>query len=359
MSANRVDVFRGVEVESRHRVHAVVVGRTAGEEVRFGDPTILTYWRSSMKPFQALPLVEDGVTEALPLEPAELALCCASHAGSPDHVKAVADILERMGLDEGDLRCGPHPPLDREEARALARSGQEARAIHNNCSGKHAGMLALAVHHGWSTEGYTEQDHPVQGRIRGALRDWLDVDPGGLTWGVDGCGVPTPYLSLRQMARAFARFGRAAADGGLPGVGAATDARGPDGERAAGPGSTPAARVVAAMTGHPERVSGWGRPVTRIMEATGGRLLAKEGAEGVLCLAGPSEGWGLALKVSDGARRATTPAALAIVESMGFLGAVEAEALEDLRRPVIRNRRDVAVGEVVPHMEGRAVVAAT
>jgi L-asparaginase II len=303
--------------------------------------------------------VEDGVTEALPLEPAELALCCASHAGSPDHVGAVADVLERIGVDEGQLRCGPHPPLDREEARALARSGGEVRPIHNNCSGKHAGMLALAVHHGWPTEGYTEQDHPVQRRIRRALGQWLDVDPDGLAWGVDGCGVPTPYLSLRQMARAFARLGRAAADGGWPGAGAGTDAGGDDHDRAGAAGSRPAARVVAAMTGHPERVSGSGRPVTRIMEATGGRLLAKEGAEGVFCLAGPSEGWGLALKVSDGGRRATTPAALEILDELGFLGEGEAEALGDLRRPVIRNTRDVAVGEMVPHMEGRAVVAAT
>jgi L-asparaginase II len=330
-----VDVYRGGELESRHRVHAVVVGLASGEEARFGDPTCLTYWRSSMKPFQALPLTVDGADRALEMDARELALCCASHVGSPEHVRTVSSLLSRLGLGEEDLACGPHAPFDDDAAREVVRSGEAFSRLHNNCSGKHAGMLALALHHGWPTAGYEDPGHPVQERIRRELDEWLDVDAGGLAWGTDGCGVPTAYLSLRQMARAFGRLGRASR-GGHEG----------------------AARVVSAMTTHPELVSGPGRPVTRIMEASGGRVLAKEGAEGVTCLADPGAGWGLALKVSDGARRGATPAALEALATLALLPEEEMEELDDLRCPAIDNTRGETVGRIRARMEVRTAATA-
>lgn len=330
-----VDVTRGDELESRHRVHAVVVGLEPGEEVRFGDPDLAAYWRSSLKPFQALPLARDGVVEALGLGERELAVCCASHVGAPAHLEAVERLLSRIGRDAGALECGPHRPFDGDVAREVLRRGGEFTPLHNNCSGKHAGMMALAVHHGWPTQGYRRPDHPVQRRIRSGIAEWLDVDPDRLAWGTDGCGVPTPCLTLRQMARAYARLGRAAAAGDRPGAGA----------------------VVDAMTRHPKLVSGAGRPVTRIMEAADGAVLAKEGAEGVYCMAGPEEGWGLALKVADGARRAGTPAALAVLEDVGLPSSGGLDGLGDLRRPSIRNTRDETVGAIVPRMTGRRAPA--
>lgn len=334
-AVSAVDVVRGGELESRHRVHGVAVGLEPGEEVRFGDPDLVACWRSSLKPFQALPLAEDGAVEALDMSARELAVCCASHVGTPAHLEVVEGLLARIGRDEGALECGPHRPFDGETARELLRRGEEFTRLHNNCSGKHAGMLALAVHHGWPPEGYRKPEHPVQRRIRSGLGDWLDVEPGKLAWVTDGCGVPTPCLSLRQMARAFARLGRAAASGDRPG----------------------AAAVVDAMTRHPELVSGDGRPVTRIMEASGGAVLAKEGAEAVFCLAGPGAGWGLAVKVADGSRRAATPAALAALDELGLAPPGGLGGLEDLRRPAIRNTRDEAVGELVPRMAGRRAPA--
>ncbi|HKK08671.1 MAG TPA: asparaginase [Gemmatimonadota bacterium] len=324
----RVRLLRAGETESEHRVHAVIVGHEPGEEIQFGDPSRLAYWRSSFKPFQALPLVEDGVAEALGLESRELALCASSHAGRPEHVRLAASILERAGLSEADLECGTHPPYDDEAAREVLRSGESYGPLHNNCSGKHAGMLALAVHHGWATAGYIEPGHPVQARIRRALAPWLDVDPETLAWGRDGCGVPTAYLSLRQMARAYARLGRAAAEG-----------------------SDAPVAIVGAMRTHPELVSGPGRPTTRVMRATGGRLLAKEGAEGVFCAASPSDGWGLALKVADGAARAAGPALVAALEAAGLLDAGELGALEPLRNPPLRNVSGVEVGRLLPELE--------
>lgn len=326
-----VRVTRGGRPESSHRVHAVLVGRETGEELRWGDPDALAFWRSSMKPFQALPAVEDGALEAAGLGGAAVALACASHAGTPHHLDGVRRMLDAAGLDEGQLACGPHPPFSDDAARAVLRSGRAFTPLHNNCSGKHAAMLALARHRGWPTDGYRRPDHPVQRRIRAELTRWLDVDPEGLAWGTDGCGVPTPRLSLRQMARAYARLVRARGAAG---------------------------RVVEAMTVHPELVSGPGRAVTRIMEATGGRILAKDGAEGVLCLGGREEGWGLALKVVDGGRRAAAPAALEALDGIGLLSRGEARALSEVRRPRVRSTTGEEVGGLEPRMEaGRAPVA--
>jgi len=326
--AGRVRVLRAGETESEHRVHAVIVGHEPGEEIQFGDASRLSFWRSSFKPFQALPLVEDGVDEALELGPRELALCAASHAGTPEHVELAASILERAGLDASDLECGAHAPYDAGAARDVLRRGESYGPLHNNCSGKHAGMLALAVHHGWVTRGYIERGHPVQVRIRESLAPWLDVDPEGLAWGRDGCGVPTACLSLRQMARAYARLGRAAAAGE----------------------AAPAA-IVGAMTAHPTLVSGPGRPTTRILEATGGRVLAKEGAEGVFCAAAPRDGWGVALKVVDGSDRAAPPALVAALEAADLLEPAELERLEELRSPRVRNVVGAEVGRLLAEME--------
>lgn len=331
----RVELTRASEPESVHLVDGVVAGAGTEEEIHFGDPHRLTYFRSSFKPFQALPLVSEGAAGRFGVSSEELALCCASHAGTPEHVRRVAGLLDRVGFDEEALACGPQEPFDREEARRLQRDGASYGRLHNNCSGKHAGMLALARHAGWDPDGYEEPDHPVQQRIRRELSAWLDVDPQNLTWGVDGCGVPTPYLSLRQMARAYARLGRASDDG-----------------------QTAPAAVVNAMTSHPSLVSGPGRLTTRMMEAADGRLLVKDGAEGVLCIAAPREGWGLALKVRDGAGRARGPAAVEMLAAVDLLAEQEVRALEDLRNPPVRNTAGDEVGRVRAEATPHAVYTA-
>lgn len=330
-----VRVTRGPETESLHAAHGVVVGLDRWEEVQFGEPDRLAYWRSSMKPFQALPLVAEGAAAAFDFDEADLALVCGSHHGTAAHVSRARAMLGRIGREEEVLACGAHAPFDEEAAASLLRRGATAGRIHNNCSGKHIGMLALALHRGWPVEGYGSFGHPVQARIRGELSRWLDVDPEGLTWATDGCGVPTPYLSLRQMARAYARLVRAAAEAA----------------------SVPEA-VVRAMTRHPDLVSGPNAFSCRLMQETGGRLLAKEGAEGVFCVASTERGWGLAVKVLDGGKRAAPPAVMEMLSALELAGPREIEALAEFRRPVLRNSQGREVGRIVADVEPhRATVA--
>jgi L-asparaginase II len=327
----RVLVTRGKTVESEHHVDVAVCegGRLTA---RAGDPSLVTFLRSAAKPFQALPLVEEGGVRAFRLTDSELALCCASHNAEPRHVRAALSILRKAGLEEGDLACGPHPPMRASEAARMAARGEKPRAVHNNCSGKHAGMLALAVRMGWPTEGYQRPEHPVQRRMRATVSRWTGVPETDLRVGVDGCGVSTFALPVAAMALALSRFGTAAQDGD--------------------PG--PAA-IVEAMANHPFMLAGTGRLCTELIEATGGRVIAKTGAEGVYCAMVPSEGLGLALKVEDGARRAADVALVGVLEALGLLGAGERKRLAPWRVAEIRNTRDERVGEVRAEVELESV----
>ncbi|NNK49396.1 MAG: asparaginase [Gemmatimonadetes bacterium] len=318
-----VDVSRGSAVESTHHVQGVVCSAAGDEELCAGEPEILTYWRSAMKPFQAIPLFEDGVVEAYGLEPQDIAVICASHGGTRRHTERVAAMLRRLGLNEDHLHCGPHAPFDLDTAQVLGCAGRLPGRLHNNCSGKHAGMLALALHNGWPVDGYDRLDHPVQRRIQRSLRDWMDHEPKDHHWALDGCGVPTPRMPLHEMARAYSRLVRKAQ---------------------AGHGAAHA--VVSAMTTFPELTSSPGRVPLLIMEAARGRLLAKEGAEGVLCVAALDDDWGLAVKVEDGALRAVGPATVQLMGIAGVLRADERMALAELTEAPIRNTLGEEVGRV-------------
>jgi len=318
-----VDVSRGSAVESTHRVQGVVCSAAGHEESCAGDPEILTYWRSAMKPFQAIPLFEDGVVKAFGLEPQDIALICASHGGARYHTERVAALLRRLGLSEDHLHCGQHRPFDRDAAQVLSCAGRLPGRMHNNCSGKHAGMLALARHNGWPIEGYERLDHAVQRRIQRSLAAWMDHEPEDHQWALDGCGVPTPRMPLHEMARAYSRLVR--------------QARG---------GNEAASGVVSAMTTFPELTSSPGRVPLTIMEASNGRLLAKEGAEGVLCLAAVDDDWGLAVKVEDGALRAVGPATLKLMEIAGVLRGDERDALAEVGEATILNTLGEEVGRV-------------
>lgn len=323
-----VRLSRGGVSESEHEVHAVLAG-PAGTERSFGDPELQAYWRSSMKPFQAMTVVAAGAAERFGLGSEELAVLGASHHGTKRHLAVVERILERVGLPPSALACGPHRPYDEEAADALSRAGETPTRLHNNCSGKHAGMLALAVHEGWETDGYHLFDHPLQRRVRRELARWLDPDPETLTWAPDGCAVPTPFLAVRHMAAAYRRLSSS---------------------------DDPHARaVVSGMTEHPQLVSGRAALSARLMEATDGRLLAKEGAEGVFCLAGLADGWGAACKVRDGAARAVAPAVLSLLEETERLTPAELERLSDLRRPEILNTRGERVGVIDVELAGARV----
>ena len=320
MNPIEVRLERAGTVESVHEVHGAIVGPDGRRLEAFGDPGLVSFWRSAMKPFQALPIVESGVFETLGLGDPEIAIACASHHGTPANVAVVTRILDALGLDESALACGPHRPNGPEAAKALDAAGRLPGRIHNNCSGKHAGMLALAWARGWEGEGYHLFAHPVQSLIRAQLRVWLEVDPEPLPWGVDGCGVPTPALSLEEMAWAYARLARAR--------------------------SGSARRVVTAMTTSPILVSGEHGLSTRLMAAGKGRIVAKEGAEGVFCLAESTGAWAAAFKVRDGAVRALGPSVVGALSGLGLLEEAEREQLGEFEIVSVENTRAEAVGEV-------------
>jgi len=320
----RVDVTRGGLVESLHAVSVAVVDAEGRLVALAGDPHGATFYRSAAKPFQALPLVEDGVADALELTDEELALCCASHSGEPRHLEVARSILRKAGLGPAALACGPHLPFHEETAARLLADGGRPEPLHNNCSGKHAGMLALAAAHGWPTEGYQKAAHPVQRRMLAEVARWTGLDEAEIGTGVDGCGVTCFAVSLRAMAYSFARFARAARDG------------------------ESAHRVVAAMTGSPEMVGGTGRLCTAVMQSAGDTLFVKTGAEGVYCAGILEQGLGVALKVGDGAKRAAEVALLHVLEQLDALRGDDLRALRAYRDPELRNTR----GEVVGRLRG-------
>ncbi len=287
-----VEVRRNGVVEAVHRVHAVAV--RAGEVVAAaGEPAQACFMRSSSKPLQALPLVR--ARDDLPDD--ELAIACASHRDTPEQVAAVRALLARAEATDDDLELGP-------------QEGRPPERIHNNCSGNHAGMIALCHARGWPSQGYHLPDHPVQQACRDAHAEAAEVEPNALATGTDGCGIVTFELTLERMAHAFSRLEA------LPG----------------------GARVAAAMRARPDLVGGPDGPDSLLMRAAPG-WLAKSGAEGLLCAAGP-DGTGVALKTEDGAGRAHAPA-LAL-----FLGRLGVEVPDLAARP-IANTRGERVGEVV------------
>jgi L-asparaginase II len=323
-----VEVTRGARVESAHRGAAVMVD--AGGEVAFeaGDIEAPLYPRSAVKAILALPLVESGAADQLGLTEAEIALACASHSGEPAHVAGVESMLRKAGRDVTCLECGVHWPLNETAAHALAAEGRTATAIHNNCSGKHAGFICLASARGEEPAGYVHPEHPTMRVVMATLGEVTGtvLDDGNRA--IDGCSIPTHAIPLKALARGFARFGTGQ---GLPR--SLADA---------------ARRIRAAVTANPFMVGGSGRFDTELMTALGARVFSKSGAEGVLCAALPQLGLGIAVKAEDGAGRAAQVIAAALVERFLRPGGEAGARLARLAQPVLRNWNGIAVGELRP-----------
>lgn len=326
-----VEVRRGDVLESRHRVHVAVVDGRGSLRAYSGDAQLMTIARSAVKPVQALPLVEDGVSDRYEFTDVELALCCASHNGESRHVEAARSMLRKIGADEDTLACGPHVPMGARAARALADSGRKPGRIHNNCSGKHAGMLALARYYSWPLVGYERPEHPVQLRMLSEVSRWSHVPVDDIALAVDGCAAVTFGLPLSGLARAFANL-------------AAASRR----------GESAPERIVQAMVRHPAYVAGEDRMCTDLMRAAGGRIFAKVGAEGVYCAGIPGAEIGVALKIEDGATRAAEPALIAVLKSLTLLSDEEIGALERYAQPDIVNTRDERVGNIRAHVRLQA-----
>ncbi len=321
-----VDVYRGAEIESVHAVAACAV--TARGEVLLarGDVDVPVYLRSSWKPFIAATVVASGAARRYDLSDRELAVMCASHNGEPFHVAAVSGILKKLGLVASALQCGALAAAFEPAAETLCACGVEPSALHNNCSGKHAGILAMCLHLGFDPGTYLEREHPAQQRILAFCGRIAGADLERAPLGVDGCGIPVAAVSLTAAALAFARL---ACLDGVPGEDLAA-----------------LAAVRNAMASEPAYVGGTGRFDSALIAATGGRIVCKAGAEGVHCDALVRERAGLALKVVDGSRRATAPAAVAFLKALGGFEPRELESLAAYAQPDVRNVAGRVVGRV-------------
>ena len=315
--------MRGDTIESRHHVHAVVSSADGEVLGSAGDPSLPTVWRSCAKPFQLFSFVESGGFDGCGWGSEELALACASHGGEPEHVALAARMLESIGLEEGDLACGAHEPLTRRGVRLMQQAGLTPTRLHNNCSGKHAGMLAFARAQSWSTLGYERLGHEVQDRALAQIAKWSGSPRDDMRLMVDGCGVVAVGLPLEALALAFARLG-AAADRGdeVP------------------------ARILEAIAAHPFLFGGTDRFDTVLVEETGGRLISKVGAEGVHAVSIPAERIAVAIKVEDGAARAQHPALLKLLQLLRVLPDELPPRLAAFAHTPILNTRNELVGEV-------------
>jgi L-asparaginase II len=341
------EVRRGAIVEARHRGSIVAVSPDGHLVAGLGDETMIVSTRSVIKPVQAIPVITSGAADRFHISSRELAVICASHEGEPMHTAAVAGILGRLGLDHKALLCGAHRPFSEEAAGLLERQGEPFTNLHNNCSGKHSGMLATAVHQGLPIENYVSPEHPIQQAIADILTRMSGLRS-GFTTAIDGCSAPTFGVPLISLANAFSRLSNPWSTN----HGAATAV-----DQASVISSNEAVAikwVVAAMTSYPEMVGGTrGRLDTDLMRATRGKLISKIGAESVHAVAVlPSarfpRGLGIAIKIEDGAKRALMPVVIETLAQLGVLDDAERAALAEYHRPVVTNHRKLVVGEIRP-----------
>jgi L-asparaginase II len=317
-----IEVTRGGRVESFHRGSIAIVDSQGKVILALGDLDTPVYPRSSLKPIQALPLVESGAADAFSCSSEELALACASHSGEPMHTERVTNWLARIGCSESDLACGAHPSRYEPVAEAMIRRGEKPTRIFNNCSGKHSGFLTVARHWDIATKGYELHDHPVQRAVAEALGELSGLGP-DLPWGIDGCTAPNFALPLGAFALALAK---------LADPSALSEHR-----------AKAARRLVHAMMAHPELVSGTGRTCAILMRACKGKAAVKTGAEGFFAGMIPEKGYGIALKIDDGAGRAADAAMAILLDKLGLLD-TSGEAGKIVHAPV-RNTVGTQAGE--------------
>lgn len=294
-----VEVTRGSEVESFHRGAAVIVDRSGRVVEAWGAIDRSVYPRSAVKPLQAVPLIATGAARGFQVTAAEVALACASHNGERLHTEAVAAWLKRLGCGVGNLECGAHVPWDRAAWEDLIRTGRPASPLHNNCSGKHAGFLTICRHMGFPLQGYTLLDHPVQAMVRDALSPLTGCPLHDAPRGVDGCGIPVYAIPLRGLATAMSRL---AAGAGLDGATAGA-----------------LEKIRKSMIAHPYLVAGRERSCTELINALAPEVVIKTGAEGVYCAAVVGRGLGIALKIDDGATRASEVALTGILRRVNVI----------------------------------------
>lgn len=325
------EVYRGGRLESSHSGHIAVVN-SDGKLLYFaGDPYRLTYARSSVKPIQAIPVLETGAADKFSLTDVDLAVICSSHNGELQHTDRVLSILHKAKIGVETLQCGIHIPLAIDVYEKLIREGKEPTPLYNNCSGKHAGMLLTAKHMGEPLEDYYKPEHPVQQRILKVISVIAEYQIDKIGIGKDGCGAPVHAMPLERLAYSFARL---------------ADPKTLGNERA-----MVIKKITTAMTDYPEMVGGTGRFCTDFMKVAKGRLFGKLGAESVYLIGDKKLGIGIAIKIEDGSYRALYPAALEILKQLNMLTREQLEQLMPHYMPKLKNAREEEVGEIIPSFE--------
>jgi L-asparaginase II len=311
------EITRGGIVESRH-TGAYVVSDASGKIIaQAGDISRPIFPRSAIKAFQCLPMIESGAADEFDFNDEEIALCCASHNGEAEHVRVARSMLVKAGIAETCYECGAHWPSSRAASYELVRAGEPAKDVHNNCSGKHAGMLALAKHLRSNLHGYVKSDHPVQQLIAQTIATYCEVDITAAPVGVDGCSVPTWALPLKNLALGFAKLR--------------------DNESGK--------RILAAVKANPFMIAGTGKFDSDITKAIP-RLFIKYGAEGVYCGSIPHAGLGFAMKCDDGAARAVEVAVAGMLAKLDVWTDAEIASLETFSREEMSNWRKIQVGQI-------------
>lgn len=334
------EVWRGDAIESVHRGHALVLDGDGKVIAKLGEPTTITFMRSSAKPFQVLPFLQSGGAERFGFSDEEIALACASHSGEKLHVEIAKKMLEKIGLNENYLKCGAHLPFNEKVAEQMIREGIQPTAIYNNCSGKHAAMLAFAKYLEADLETYLDQKNPVQQAILQTISDFTETPKDEIKLATDGCSAPNFALKIEAMARAMMKLISFSED-------SIEDSQNDDLKKAC-------RKVVAAMRTYPELIGGTERLDTLLMKASCGKIISKIGAEGVwLCGVSSSSVWkrglAIALKIEDGDdKRARAVVAIEILRQLKIL---DTDALQEYSPLPVKNRRGEAVGYVKANFE--------
>ncbi len=327
-----INVYRGDYIESVHRLHIAVVNNKGELIYYLGDPKRIFFARSSMKPLQAITLIETGAGQAFSFDKADISLACASHNGEKIHRSRVLAILDRLGLTKDDLQCGTHIPRDIESYKDLIKSGQELTPEFCNCSGKHAGMLATAIHLGEEIENYYLLNHPVQQRILDIISELLDFSKEKINIGIDGCGVPVHMMPINIAAKGFAYLA--------------------DPYAVTNQSYSKALKIIRdSMIAHPEMVAGKNRFNTDVMKAFKGRIVSKSGAEGVQCAGDVERGIGIAIKTEDGNGRAAIVAMMEVFKQLGIGNDKIYGELEEYIEKPIKNHRNEIIGTIRPSFE--------
>ena len=321
-----VDIYRNRVIESCHRGSAVVVNSKGETVFAIGNTDRKIYPRSSLKLFQAIPLLESGAADRFEMSDSEIALACASHSAEPRHTDTVLSWLDRLGLDTDDLECGSVWPVSDEVRHQLVASGKSPTRVHQTCSGKHSGMLTLARHLGVETNGYSGHQHPTQKAWMKTLSELIEVDVAAQEWERDGCGMPAVCLPMERVAYGCALFADHHVVGGNRGQAMS--------------------RIISALQAYPGMIAGAGRCCTAVIQESNGTVLVKTGAEGVYAGVLTELGLGLTLKIDDGATRASEVALGALLKKLGTIDARMYEQLGVYFEPKVFNSQNRVTGKI-------------